>query len=78
MVILNERAGWHGGRMGAVTHLGAALDDGDEPEHSGHWFNDLGEHGGRLAVGRATPTREYLPDSPDMDEEEASEELVGT
>lgn len=77
MVILDDRARWHGGRMGAIAQRTPVIDEADgEPDHASHWLDDLGEHGGSLAIGRATPTREFRPGMPVEDMEEASGELV--
>jgi len=78
MVILGPHAGWSGGRKGSLAQRRGVTseDDRSEPEHSDRWFDDLGETGGQLAVGRATPTREFRPDAPEAEIEEASEELL--
>ncbi|MDD4287177.1 MAG: hypothetical protein PHN33_02385 [Candidatus Peribacteraceae bacterium] len=78
MVILGPQGGWNGGR-GVIPHprKSVAEEGRDEPDHSGYWLDDLGESGSHLAVGHATPTREFRPDAPDADTEEASvDELV--
>lgn len=66
MVILGPRGGWNGRRGATPRQKPVVNDDGrDEPEFSDHWLSDLGEHGGNLAIGRATLVRDLLPDAPD-------------